>query len=827
MELKDYQIKALDQVKQYLEALVKERKNGNLKHASLDAWENANVRGKYTERQNGLGKDLPNFCLKLPTGGGKTLIAVKTIDLINSTYLKKKTGLVIWVVPTNQIYSQTIKSLRDRNHPYRQHLDIASGGRTMILERTEKFAPLDVKENLVVLMLMLPAAARQNKETLRMFRDSGGFQEFFPDDDKTIEHAKLLEKVSNLDVYDDKDGFWGRQIKTSLGNTLRILNPIIILDEGHKAYSEIAQDTLRKFNPSIIVELSATPTSESNILVDVRGVDLNNEEMIKLDLHIVNKASPDWKDTLLESVNRRNILEEKAKIWDANSGNYIRPICLVQAERTGKEQRGGRFIHSEDVREYLTKIAGIPDEQVKVTSAELKELEGHDLLSRECPIRYIITKQALQEGWDCPFAYVLSILTNPTSKNSLTQLIGRILRQPYARKTRIKELDESYVFTFQQRAANLLTDIKKGFEREGLGDLQSYISGDEGLNGGAITEKEYDMREKYKKVAKNIILPVFVAKDGNGWRKVNYDMDIASEIDWEKADIKPLFNLTLSKEEGKDTEHIATISEDTDELIKQKEVKRHKENGLVLDYSFLAKHLIDIVPNPWIAYEFGKKIIDALGKKYEKNIIMNNFVFIIEELRKYLQKEKDRISKNVFMNLLAEEKLRFLIIGDNVGYRFPKKINVKSTSKTLAKSDGQPLQQSLFDFVPSEDFNEEEKKVAWYLEDQSMLFFWYRNRAKQDYAIQGWRKQKIYPDFIFTTNGDDRNNFEKVFVVETKGIHLKNDDTEYKESVLDLCNEKAKSMSWSELGLKFKDKSIDFRVVFGDEWQNKFNEMFS
>lgn len=68
MELKDYQIKALDQVRQYLEAMDKERKDGNMKHASLDAWENLGVRGNYIERQNGIGKDLPNFCLKLPTG---------------------------------------------------------------------------------------------------------------------------------------------------------------------------------------------------------------------------------------------------------------------------------------------------------------------------------------------------------------------------------------------------------------------------------------------------------------------------------------------------------------------------------------------------------------------------------------------------------------------------------------------------------------------------------------------------------------------------------------------------------------------------------------
>ena len=126
------------------------------------------------------------------------MLAVKTIDLINSTYRKRQTGLVLWVVPTTQIYRQTIQGLRDREHPYRQHLDIASGGRTVILEKTDRFTPLDVAENLVVLMLMLPSAARQNKETLKVFKDSGGFGAFFPAEDD-IEGQRSPGTTHNLD----------------------------------------------------------------------------------------------------------------------------------------------------------------------------------------------------------------------------------------------------------------------------------------------------------------------------------------------------------------------------------------------------------------------------------------------------------------------------------------------------------------------------------------------------------------------------------------------------------------------------------------------------
>ncbi|MDE3182094.1 MAG: DEAD/DEAH box helicase family protein [Bacteroidota bacterium] len=108
----------------------------------------------------------------MPTDSGKTLLACHCIDLIQKTYLKKQTGLILWVVPSTQIYRQTILALKDREHPYRQILDISSGGRTLIKEKTEMFNRLDVEENLMVLMLMLPSANRQNREILKIFRDA-------------------------------------------------------------------------------------------------------------------------------------------------------------------------------------------------------------------------------------------------------------------------------------------------------------------------------------------------------------------------------------------------------------------------------------------------------------------------------------------------------------------------------------------------------------------------------------------------------------------------------------------------------------------------------
>ncbi|HYA89132.1 MAG TPA: DEAD/DEAH box helicase family protein, partial [Nitrospirota bacterium] len=661
MQLKDYQQRALTEIRDYLEHLAAwKKKSDENPDFEIDfppkAWEKAQVPRSFIPARNGLGRPLPTFCLKIPTGGGKTLLAVKTIDLVNTVYLNRRTGLVLWIVPTTQIYRQTIKSLKDRDHPYRQHLDLASGGHTLIKEKTDRFSPQDLQQNLVILMLMLPSANRQTKEVLRVFRDSGGFQDFFPGEDDVKAQKALLENYPNLHTYEQQSAFWGKQIKTSLGNTLRMLSPLIVLDEGHKAYSKGAQETLRGFNPCLILELSATP-AKSNVLVDITGRELHREEMIKLDLHVVNKASPDWKDTLLAAVNKRNGLEEKAREFEANTGGYIRPICLIQVERTGREQQGGKWIHSEQVREHLIRTVGVSSDEIAVKTSEKDELKEVDdsggLLSRDCNIRYIITKQALQEGWDCSFAYVLVILTNPASKNALTQLVGRILRQPYARKTRVGELDESYVFCFQQRGKELLDSIKLGFEQEGLGDLRRHVVTvhEQDETGGA--DRCYEVRERFRQAAGRTILPVFMIRSGSGWRPVSYEMDIAARIPWGEVDLKPVLSLTLSMYDKKDMEIGVTLTDDKYRPVQATGFHSIEESGIRVDPVFMTRQICDIVPNPWQAHEFSRQLLAHFREKgndpeHSERLIANNFVFLIEELRKQLECEKDRLAEQVF-----------------------------------------------------------------------------------------------------------------------------------------------------------------------------------
>jgi type III restriction enzyme len=842
MRLKHYQEKVLKELKEYLNALA-EFKAKYHKALEFDAemakdynfpkraWEKAKGRAVYHSKTNGLGEPLPDIYLKVPTGGGKTLLACHAIDHIQKTYLNKQTGLVLWIVPSTQIYRQTISALKNREHPYRQILDISSGGRTLIKEKTEVFNRLDVEENLVVLMLMLPSANRQNKETLKVFRDQGGFTDFFPREDDFEGHKKLKELIPNLDCFTSEMEVFGTQIKTSLGNTLKLLRPLIVIDEGHRAYGENARNTIRNFNPSFILELSATPPPGSNELVKITGRELHEEEMIKLDIHLTNKTGLDWQDTLLASFEKRNDLEKKAKEYEENTGEYIRPICLIQVERTGKDQRDNKYIHAEDAKEYLIKKCNVPESHIAIKSSEKDDIEGIDLLAKDCEIRYIITKQALQEGWDCSFAYVLSILTNPTSATGITQLVGRILRQPFARKTKIKELDECYVYTFRQNAKSIVSEIKKGLEGEGLGDIAGRIVSDDAeIDTGGIKERVIEYRPGFKKFEGKIYLPKFVVQEKESWRDLIFEVDILSQIDWEQVNIDEIKNLSLQNKRNQEQEIVLGLSDEEKELLKEKG-RALKSSALEIDEVFLARQIAEIIPNPWHGYQIGEKAIQLLLERYDRETVAANFVFIIEELKKILEKERNRLSEEVFRKMVADKKLCFFLIKDTGGFVLPSRIKVKS-NKQLVRNNNTPIQKSLFDYVPEENINDLEKSVAIYLDEQEKLLWWYRNMSRQDYHIQGWKRNKIYPDFIAATHAnsgaekqEEKDDYGTVYVLETKGIHLKNEDTKYKQDVFALCNELGAKKAWKELFDEFPDHNFEFQVIFEDEWQNKINEL--
>ena len=729
----------------------------------------------YVDRFDEAGRPIPHVCLKVPTGGGKTLLAAAALERLGPM-----TGLALWIVPTRAIYEQTEATLRNREHPYRQMLERASGMRVKLLEKDDRFGALDVRNCLCVMLLMLPAANRQKgRNFLRMFRDSGRYPTLFPDDDDVLADARLLNEYPDLERV-SRDG----PVKHSLFNVFKMLRPIVILDEAHKAYGrkrgageEFARSVSR-LDPRMVIELSATPTPGiSNLLVDVTGVELKAEEMIKLPVQVTSYKQVDWRFVLAQVHDELERLDAEARALQRDGGRYVRPLAVVRVERTGKDQRDGERVHAEDVRERLIRNLGVPERAVAVKSAERDELAGVDLLSEFCPVRWVITRAALAEGWDCPFAYVLTMLDNTTARRALTQLTGRVMRQPYARRTGREALDRCYVVCWNTAVGDAVQHVKAGLEAEGLTGLAGeVVGGAGGVNRVTVTRRK-GLR------GKNIFLPLVLHRDGDKWRELDYWRHIVPEIDW----------AAIAAPDPRDSDARKALMQSATVDIGDSPPVFGRKGGIAIDptvrLSWFARRLSDIVPNSWQAARIAGELLERLRAAGNSDAaIHGRRSFLAHELRKHVEAAMEERAESAFSRKLGKKEIRFDLEAGRANFRFAEsyELAVPEGSGLLTRSDGKPAQLSLFEPVYRYQFDSAlERSFALYLDERKALRWWHRVAARQggDWYLRGWQPERIWPDFVALDSGAaDRR---RLLVFETKGAHLDNPDTDYKKRVLD------------------------------------------
>ena len=444
MELKTYQKKVIADLTRYLE-LLNETKSDTAAFRLFWQEKSAPTLGLYQNVIPGV----PNLCFKVPTGGGKTFIACNAVRPIFDALPATKTKAVVWLVPSDAILTQTAKSLKNPQHPYRQKIDVDFGGRVEVYTKQEllngqNFNPTAVTEQLSVMVLSYDSFRGRGKEGLKAYQENSNLAAF----------AKVLGKPdSPIEKADE----------TALFQIINQLNPLVIVDESHHARSELSLEMLENFNPCFVLDLTATPKKESNIISYVDAVQLKNEHMVKLPVIVYNRDSQS--EVLIDAIDLRNKLEEIASAEYTKTGKYIRPIALFQAQPKGKEDA----TTFEKLRDKLVD-AGIPAEQIAIRTADVNELKNVELMSLSCPIRYIITVNALKEGWDCPFAYILASLANKTSQVDVEQILGRILRLPHTSQHTQSALNMSYVLTSSNDFNNTVAHIVKGLNSAGFSD---------------------------------------------------------------------------------------------------------------------------------------------------------------------------------------------------------------------------------------------------------------------------------------------------------------------------------------------------------------------
>lgn len=456
MRLKDYQKRVIADLKRFLELLNEEQ---NIRKAYNGLWMEKGVQvGDIIPPYQMTLQGVPHICVKVPTGGGKTFIAAKAIQPIMDAMPYLHFRAVVWLVPSDAILKQTVHHLTDRNHPYRQAIDADFGGKVEVYTKEQlltgqNFKPASVQENLSIFILSYDSFRTNRKEGRKAYQQNGNLADFL---------SLSRNGHSNLPEIDE----------TALIQIIRMMNPVVIVDESHHATTKLSIEMLSNFNPAFVLDLTATPRKQSNIISVVNARQLKAENMVKLPVIVYNQKSQE--DVFLSAISLRRKLEEEAKKAETAENRYIRPIVLFQAEaNTGKDSTTYDKIKS------MLLALDIPENQIAVKTADVDDLKQQNLMARDCPIRYIITVNALKEGWDCPFAYILATVANRSSVVDVEQILGRILRMPEAKKSGRELLNLSYVITSSADFHTTVDRVIAGLENAGFSKKDKRIADEE------------------------------------------------------------------------------------------------------------------------------------------------------------------------------------------------------------------------------------------------------------------------------------------------------------------------------------------------------------
>ena len=446
MELKNYQIQVIRDLERFLELLI-EKQSISSAYSALWNGKGVNVGIDGMPPYNSELAGVPQVCFKVPTGGGKTFLAANSIKPIFDSMPHIHPKAVVWLVPSDAILTQTYRTLTDKNHDYRKKIDVDFGNKVEIYSKQQllngqNFNPTSVSDNLSVFVLSYDSFRTSKKDGRKAYQENGSLLPF------------VRFKQDSGSLLEDTD-------ETALIQVIRKLNPVVIVDESHHATSKLSKEMLQNFNPSFVLDLTATPKNGSNIISFVDARQLKAENMVKLPVIVYNRKSQE--DVFVSAISLRRKLENEAVEEQKNGGRYIRPIVLFQAQpRTNDDST------TYDKIKHTLIDMGIPESEIAIKTADRDELKNIDLSSKDCSIRYIITVNALKEGWDCPFAYILATVANRTSSIDVEQILGRILRLPNTRKNEREVLNLSYVITSSNAFYATLDKVVAGLNAAGF-----------------------------------------------------------------------------------------------------------------------------------------------------------------------------------------------------------------------------------------------------------------------------------------------------------------------------------------------------------------------
>ena len=476
--------------------------------------------------------DVPYVCLRLPTGGGKTILGAHSVAVARDAWVEKDYPLVLWLVPTKTIRSQTVEALKNASHPYRQVLDEDFDGRVRVFDVADftHIRPHDLRDHCCIVVGTIQTLRVKTTEGRKVYAHH---EEMEPHFSAVRDTTPGLEKLE------------GGGVKFSFANLLHLHRPLMIVDEAHNAVTGLTREMQTRVNPCAIVEFTATPRPKSNILYSVTAQELKREDMIKLPIMLSEHDT--WQNAVNGAIAKRASLAEAAK----RDADYLRPIVLFQAQKKNQE------IMVEALKKHLTDVEHISESAIAVATGDQRELDGIDLFDPLCPIEYVITVEALKEGWDCSFAYVFCSVSRIHSATDVEQLLGRVLRMPFAKRRKVTELNKAYAYLSEPssgEAARTLTDklVAMGFEedeaRDNIEQVQGELGGEDGLFGPRDKPK---LAFKHTVTATSEVISALQKREGVTVQKTEdgkVEIAVAGRVD---ADLEEAIRVALPESERK------------------------------------------------------------------------------------------------------------------------------------------------------------------------------------------------------------------------------------------------------------------------------------
>ena len=822
MELKRFQKQVISDLNRYCELL---NSTNSVSKAYTDFWAEKNVMVGFggMPSYNNTIENTPHVCFKVPTGGGKTFLACNALKTIFDNLPSKKAKLVVWLVPSDAILTQTLKNLSDPSHDYRRKIEADFNGRVQVYSKQQvldgqQFNPTTVNEQLCIVVMSFDSFRIKNKEGRKVYQENGNLQSF----------SKFMPTPETLIVGVDD---------TALIQVFNQLSPVVIVDESHHTAGELSVEMLKNLNPSFILDLTATPRKNSNIISYVDAAQLKAENMVKLPVIVYNR--PSQEEVIADALDLQNKLEELAKA--ETHGRYIRPIVLFQAQPRQAENKET----FEKLKQRLVDN-GIPKEEIAIKTAEINELKNVDLQSPDCKIKYIITVNALKEGWDCPFAYILATLANKTSTVDVEQILGRVLRLPYTQQNESKFLNLSYVLTCSSDFHTTITKVIKGLNDAGFSEKEYRIAEEKPIDNPTITPVQQgltfdDEKEEFLQFDDTVLRRTIDERRNASEASAIDSMLSSAEANsnayddaMKQAEAEPVGDLPLEvrskvntypiyeqfREEALSLEipqffvktlpSIFTMLNPDDKSLLTKEdlsdgfTLKDKDATIDFDSALESVVEVDVQKNERPKYrqlsetesEYFKGMLKNLPPESRVRTCKGTIKGILEKIDCVASSDLtayiDRIVENMNADELAAMEKNIYGYATKIKtkierlldeYRKEKFKNMLETGKIECLpsfrlkreiNPGNPfglLSKSLY--RSEQAGNGFELKVIEKVSSLPNIKWWHRNMDRLEFCIHGYLNH--YPDFIVMTNSG------KIVMVETKGEHLtSNDDSREK-----------------------------------------------